>query len=185
MRDVRERLQRAWAWLLSFRRKSWTLRDYPLRWREFENSGFGAGGLAVPEGMTPVKCSVQILGWTTMHGHGNSRDEARADLEKFFARYAEAGKTLPRPGTYVEMEIASRAKVESYATLQKDFEQHILNVEWAFLTDQSSLGHFTLGQSKEDMYRSIEERYGVDVSDVEDGNLTKIFERIAAARRKR
>jgi hypothetical protein len=156
------------------------MRDYPLRWREFDNSDYEG-----PEQLRPVDFSLQILGWAVMQGHGATREEAAAKLEENLAYYVAAGNQLPRPGTYKPIEFASTQKIGRFAEIEADFLRNILDLEWAFLSDESSLWDFSQGDALDELYRRIEERYGVDVSDVEGGNLAKIFERIETAQKKR
>jgi hypothetical protein len=156
------------------------MRDYPLRWREFDNSQYKG-----PDRLRPVDFSLQILGWAVMQGHGATREEAASNLEESLTRYAAAGNQLPRPGTYKPIELASTENINQFAEIENDFIRNIVDLKWAFLGDESSLWDFAEGDSLDELYRKIEERYGVDVSDVEGGNMAKIFERIKATQRAR
>jgi hypothetical protein len=48
------------------------------------------------------------------------------------------------------------------------------------VTDESSLWDFHSEETNEEYHRKIMEVYGTDVSDIESGNLVRIFERIRA-----
>ena len=58
-------------------------------------------------------------------------------------------------------------------TLVTDFMKRILRTTSFLITDESSLWDFRT--RKKPVFDRIQKIYGVDVSDIEDGNLTKIF----------
>jgi hypothetical protein len=92
-----------------------------------------------------------------------------------------------------EFRFASTANIDRYEHLFRDFFIDVLDMDYdedaVFVSDLSSLSDFTThGQGpKSDKAEialwqtRIEETYGVNVSDIEGGNLVEIFERIAAA----
>ena len=63
------------------------------------------------------------------------------------AEKAKEGKKLPRPGTHVEIEFASRDRVDAHAELAEDFIRRVLNLDWAFVSDESSLWDFHQGST--------------------------------------
>jgi hypothetical protein len=95
---------------------------------------------------------------------------------------AKDGKKLPRPGTHVEIEFASRERVNAYAELAEDFVRRVLNLDWAFISDESSLWDFHSSDDNQDLVAKINEVYGVDVSDIQSAKLWQILDRIAASR---
>jgi muramidase (phage lysozyme) len=63
--------------------------------------------------------------------------------------------------------------------LKADFVRRVLDLSWAFLSDESSLNDFGPEKSNDFLVSKIREVYGVDVSDITSGNLAEIFERIS------
>ncbi len=162
-----------WAWLLSFRRKEWGLEDYPLRFQQFDNSGYQGSA-----DERPIDWTAQVVRWVAMQGYGTTREEALEDLHKGFARFKERGESLPRPGTYKPIEFASSERIDRFASIKEDFIAHILNLEWAFVSDESTLWDFSEADNLEIFYERIKSRYGVDVSAIEGARLVTIFERL-------
>jgi len=80
-----------------------------------------------------------------------------------------------------DFEFASQEKISRFGELQDDFVHEILGLPWAYLTDESCLGDITLSETNELLYAKIRERYGVDVSDVRDGNIAGILAKIQLA----
>jgi hypothetical protein len=114
-----------------------------------------------------------------MLGAGNTKQEALADLQRNFEEHKESSRKLPRPGTHVPIEFASSSRIDLHPELRADFIRRILDLPWAFLSDESSLGDFHAGDGNDFRVGKIREVYGVDVSDITSGSLTEIFERIA------
>jgi hypothetical protein len=115
-----------------------------------------------------------------MDGHAGSwRKPRRGDgesSEEFLA--LQVGEPLPRPGSYKAIEFAKSEKLEGYPEIEEDFVRHILDVEWAFLSDESSLWDFSSDDDLKELYERIRKRYGIDVSDIEGANLVATFDRI-------
>jgi hypothetical protein len=51
-------------------------------------------------------------------------------------------------------------------------------VDWAWISDESSLWDFHEDETNESLTDKIRHIYGVDVSDISSGNLANIFDRI-------
>jgi hypothetical protein len=119
-----------------------------------------------------------------MSGSGDTAHDARQELQNHFASVkAEKAKThnpLPRPGTRVPIEFTSREQISAHAELEKDFVRRVLDLEWAWISDESSLWDFHDGKTNEPLISRIRDVYGVDVSDIKSGNLSEILGRIAA-----
>ncbi len=170
-----------WKWVLSFRTRDWQLADYPIyvrRQRHDPDSPFDNNPRFKLQSYI-----ARVVDWPTMDGSGDSRQEALSDLRATFKlrkeNLAGEGKPLPRPGTNVPIQIASQERVNAHPELAEDFIQRILGLPWAFISDQSSLWHFHTGEDDDAMIAKIREVYGVDVSDIESGNLSEILDRIA------
>ncbi len=58
----------------------------------------------------------------------------------------------------------------------------MLGLGWAFVSDESSLWDFHTGETNKVLIAKIKDPYGVDVSDIESGNLAMILDRIATSR---
>jgi hypothetical protein len=126
------------------------------------------------------------VNWWVVSGGGNTKLEALQELEKSFATVkaerAKDGKKLPRPGTHAEIEFASRDRVDAHAELAEDFIRRVLNLDWAFVSAESSLWDFHSAADNQDLIAKINEVYGVDVSDIESAKLWQILDRIATSR---
>ena len=125
--------------------------------------------------------------WLDSYWGGNSPEEAMAELSSNFerakAKKLEEGEHLPRPGTTVPIEYASQDRVNLNAGLAQDFIRKVLELEWAWISDESSLWDFHMEETNDRLNSKILEVYGVGVSDIESGNLSEIFERIASKER--
>jgi hypothetical protein len=64
--------------------------------------------------------------------------------------------------------------------LADDFIRRVLNKDAVWISDESSLWDFHRQDTNAALVAKIREVYGVDVSDIESGNLADILDRIAA-----
>jgi hypothetical protein len=55
----------------------------------------------------------------------------------------------------------------------------VLGLDWAWISDESSLWDFHHDETNDALISKIDEVYGVDVSDIQSARLTEILERIA------
>ncbi len=69
-----------------------------------------------------------------------------------------------------------------HGDVAEHFTQSVLGLDWAWISDESSLWDFHTGETNMNLEAKIREIYGVDVSDIESGNLAQIPNRIAATR---
>ncbi len=162
-------------YLLSLRKNEWDLSDYPIRFHYFNTSDDESYGR-----LKPVPWSAQIINWWQMDGLGDTKEAAFADLKAKFQARKEEGGSFPRPGTGLPLEFASTERVSLHEDIAQDFFKRILDMNYAecWISDQSSLGDFHDEESNGHLHRKVWESYRVDISDIEDGNLVKIFERI-------
>lgn len=170
-------IKATWKYLLSFIKSDWSIRDYPLRYRYQDTSKRQDGST-----FSLIPWIVQIVNWWQMAGHGDTKEAAYADLARKIEHYKTSGKPLPRPGTGYPLEFVPCDGVRKYAHIAEDFFPKILNMkleEILFLSDQSSLFDFHLDNSNNKFCEKIKTIYGVDVSDIKNGNLLAIFQRIA------
>ena len=80
------------------------------------------------------------------------------------------------------LEFAPRQRVSAHPELAEDFIRRVLNLDWAYISDESSLWDFHGAGTNGALIARIEEVYGVDVSDIESAKLPEILERIAKER---
>lgn len=101
-----------------------------------------------------------------MSGAGESKEAALADAKRKFAERLSSGEKMWRPGTEPGITFASNEAVSQYPELRDDFIHNVLNLEWAWLSDDSSLWDFHTDEDNSHQYLKIGEVYGVDVSHV-------------------
>lgn len=157
---------------MSFLKKEWGLKDYPIRYFKMEHDSDGADN-----GKKYWKA--QILHWWIVMGSGATKKEAYQALAQEFEGYKQ-NDLLPRPGMRMLIEWASVAEIDMFPELEEDFLPHIIGISMhnCLLSDRSSIWDFMWVD--ETVYDKIQERYGVDVTDIEDGNIVEIFKRITA-----
>jgi hypothetical protein len=152
----------------------WNLDDYPIRvWSR---------PLTEPLQASRVKqlpWIALVINWPGMLGSGNSRQEALEDLRLCFERFKASKLSLPRPGAKVPIEFADRDRVDRHPALASDFVKRVLELDWAWISDESSLDDFHGDETNKRLIDRIRDIYGVDVSDISSGNLADIFDRIA------
>jgi hypothetical protein len=114
-----------------------------------------------------------------MAGSAISKPEAFEQLRRNFEHFKTTKPNLPRPGTKVPLEFAPSERVVRHSELTKDFVKRVLGVDWAWISDESSPADFHEEETNDGLVERIRHIYGVDVSDVPDGNLADIFDRIS------
>jgi len=160
-------------YLLSFTKTDWQLTDYPIRFRHFDVVETGGRLKQFP-------WSVQIINWWQIDGSGDTKQQAYADMQKKFGEFKSNGKPLPRPGTGLPLEFAPTDRIRFFDDIADDFFRRVLDLNYreCFISDESTLWDFHTEESNEHLHKTIWDAYRVDVSDIKDGNLVKIFERI-------
>lgn len=179
--SANEKLFAAWKLCLSFTKRDWELTDYPvvIREQKLEHDSERSPSRGVQQ-----RYLARIVNWWVMTGGGDTPDQAMGELVDGFGRMKDArlrdGRTMPRPGIKVPLEFAPSGRVHAYPELTDDFIQRVLGLDWAFVSDESSLWDFHTDGTNDVLNTKIKEVYGVDVSDVKSGNLAEILQRIAA-----
>jgi hypothetical protein len=154
-------------------KREWTLDDYPIRvWRRAVNERSHKSRLK------PLQWSADVINWPGLSGSANSRPEALEELRKNFDRSKAERSSRPRPGTKVPIEFAASDRVGQHSELAKDFVKRVLDIDWAWISDESSLWDFHENETNESISDKIRLIYGVDVSDISSGNLADIFDKI-------
>jgi hypothetical protein len=179
--DLRVRLSNqlcaGWKRFLSHFKRDWDLTDYPVVVREHEIDPTYTGTR-----LKQHRYSASIVNWGVMTGGGETEQEALEALEKNFTAAkivkAKGKRRFPRPGTHAPIELASRARVGRCPELEADFIRRVLNLEWAFISDESSLWDFHHAETNEELIAKIRKVYGIDASDIESARISEILERI-------
>lgn len=173
-----------WKYCLSFLKRDWSVGDYPIRIRKNQPLDFDLA-TAFPDAKTEAYLA-QIINWWALSGGGDSPEQAKAALADAFASFKaerlQDGIPLPRPGTSVPLEFASQERVNRHPELQRDFFHKVLELEWAWVSDETSLKDLSPEAGTSSLVEKIRAVYGVDVSDIESGSLAEILERIAGER---
>jgi hypothetical protein len=173
-------LHAAWKWTLSFCKREWNLKDYPIEVRTRDPDPAPR-----PSRLKTHRFVASIVNWW-LSGTGDTREQALEDLRRSFEWTKESreksGERLPRPGAKVPLRFASQERVNTHQELSDDFVHRVLGLPWAFISDESSLWDFHEDETNERLLTKIDEVYGVDVSDIESARLHEIFERIAKSR---
>jgi hypothetical protein len=175
---VVNQVRAVWKFCLSFRKRSWDFTDYPVSMRVQEQGTARHGSrFALP------RYVASIVNWH-LSGTGDSEAEALRSLQSIFAiaksEREEKGESLPRPGSRVPIEFASQDRVSAHRELAEDFIRRVLELEWAWISDASTLWDFCGEETNDKYYDKIKEVYGVDVSDIQSAKLCEVLERIAA-----
>lgn len=131
----------------------------------------------------PQRYMAFIVNWG-LAGSGDSEQDALRNLESIFeSAKAERQRTqqpLPRPGKTVPVQFASSERVNTHPELAEDFIRRVLELDWAWISDESSLWDFHANATNDALVAKIQEVYGVDVSDISSARLWEMFDRIAA-----
>jgi hypothetical protein len=179
---AKDRLLAIWKWSLSFRKRDWELSDYPVAFRHQE---------VVPTLATSRfkqhRYIAYIVNWHLTGGGDTPQgalDALRESFETVKRNRSVEGKPLKRPGTRVPLEFASQQRIVANHDLSEDFIRRILDLDWAWISDESSLWEFHSDETNEPLFAKIKQAYGVDVSDIEFARLSEILDRIAATRHK-
>jgi hypothetical protein len=172
-----------WKLCLSYRKRDWELSDYPVL---FRTQITGPASAYDSPRFKLHRHVASIVNWH-ITGCGDSRMEALQKLSSTFAavktKKKETGKPLPRPGTHVPIEFAPQDRINAHSVLSDDFIHRVLQLESAWISDESSLWDFSGDKTNDTYYARIKEIYGVDVSDIKSARLCEIFDRIVAVRK--
>src|SRR4029077_5526679 len=160
---VKNKIRAGWKWFRSLFKGDWEVSDYPIAVREQEIDPSTVGTR-----LKQHRYTAQIVNWWAISGGGDTKAEALQELHTMFgtikADRAKEGKQLPRPGAHVPIEFASRKRVDAHAELAEDFIRRFLNLDWAWISDDSSLWDFHSSDDNQELIAKINEVYGVDVS---------------------
>jgi hypothetical protein len=177
---AKNQLRAAWKFCLSLPKHDWGFDDYPVVMRKQEIDPTYSGTR-----LKQHRYAATIVNWYGLAGTGDTQRQACQALEKNFANAKaeriKSGKSLPRPGTRVPIQFAPKERVKAHPKLAEDFIHRVLNLDWAWVSDDSSLWDFHHDDTNDVLISKIKEVYEVDVSDIQSAKLSEILERIAAA----
>jgi len=174
---IRNQFCAAWKFCLSFFKRQWELRDYPLSIREQEIDPTYTGTR-----LKQHRYLAFIVHWG-MCGAGDTPAEALRELEAVFETAKRNRPRMPRPGTRVPVQFATQERVSAHPEVAADFIRRILGLKWAWISDESSLWDFHQEDTNDALHAKIKQVYGVDVSDIQSARLSEVLERIAASQR--
>jgi hypothetical protein len=168
----------AQKYILSFLKKpeTWRLEDYPVR--AYQQAVAKHSG---PVRLKPWIWVSEIVGWS-ISGGGDTKQEAIENLRKTFESNRATDPKLPRPGTEVPIKFASGDQISKHKELSEDFIHRVLDLPWAFISDESTLWDFHELENNDAYYARIQSAYGIDASNVPNANIANILEKIAAHR---
>jgi hypothetical protein len=176
-RNIAWQARALWTRLSSTFKHEWTMDDYPIRvWFQPTTESSNKSRLKA------LQWRADVINWPGMSGSANSRQEALGELRRNFDRFKATNPSLPRPGTKVPIQFAPKDRIDRHPELEKDFVKRVLEIDWAWISDESSLGDFHEDETNKRLNDKIRRVYGVDVSDISSGNLADIFERIAKSK---
>ena len=161
------------AWAKSFFKFRWRFDDYPV---DYIDQGECPPNL--PERLQHKRWRADLINWYVMSGSGETKEAALEDAKQKFAAQVASGEKLLRPGTGPGITFASNEAVSQHPSLRDEFINKVLNLEWAWISDESSLWDFHENETNDEYYARILEVYGVDVSDIDGAKLSLILERI-------
>jgi hypothetical protein len=178
---IKNQIAAIWKRGLSFRKRDWEMSDYPVVIREHEfNPDFSAPRFR------QHRYFAYIVNWA-ITGSGDTSDDAVGNLRSKFQsiknEWKLQGRPLLRPGTVGPIEFASQEWVAVNKELSEDFIRRVLNLDWAWISDESRLWDFHTNETNELLHAKIMEVYSVDVSEIESAKLSEILDRIAAERK--
>jgi hypothetical protein len=81
-------------------------------------------------------------------------------LLDYRSRKSEKQQEASSAGTHVEIDFASRERVDAHPELAEDFIRRVLNLDWAWISDESSLWDFHSCDDNHALVAKINEVYG-------------------------
>jgi hypothetical protein len=180
--NIRRQFFASWKFALSFLKKRWKLRDYPVQVvKQTENRKSGI----ISNSRKIQAYRADIVNWVGLSATGETPKNAIRNLAELFYGARMCRDAMPRPGTRVPIEFASQARILENSAMVEEFLKSVLGHEEAWISDESSLWDFALGDSINEYFEKIRDLYGVDVSNISNGNLADIIDRIAQSKQNR
>jgi hypothetical protein len=175
------RLLRAWCFVRSFFRRTWTLDDYPVVVRRLPRPAPDEQLPRPMRGLAPVPYLAFIDGLYVL-GFGNTAEQARAGLAENFRAYCANRSSLPRPGTKRPRGsmLVNHDRIRAHGSLRDDFIARVLRLDprQTFISDLSTLGDFL--EERAEYNRRTTLLYGIDLDALPDDKIITILDAIAA-----
>lgn len=175
------RISAIFKFVASFFKRDLLLDDYPIIIKDMGENLPDIGNLK------PVRWFACIYNWEQRFGAGDTKEEALARLQQSFYEYREAHERLPRPGvsstlvlSLIDEEKMRVSRSPDYMSMANEFFRRMdYDINVTFITPLSSLWDFFFDSDElAQVYEQIRQEYGVDVSDISDGNLFQILDRL-------
>ena len=174
-----DRARALWKFVLSFRKREWTIDDYPVKVTDY-------GPVEAKGRLKPSRWTAQIINWLHMRGDADTREGSLLELQRQLDAHLREQGSLPRPGTGRRLEVtfAAAERVEANYDLVADVVRRVIGMEPenCFVSDESTLWDFHQGEDNAEYFRKILLLYHVDVSDLDPPFLWAIAERIGERR---
>ena len=166
-------------WFLSYTKSTWDFDDYPIK-ISYEQRAF----------VTGKQWYANLENWGGMVTAAPSKEKVIERLKAEFESYKARNTHLPRPGTRVRIGFTSTKEVDKNRELAKDFfnkvltRNEILHTQVTFISDSSTLPDFQEFSRmipenyKQEIIMRTNSIYHVDITEIYDGPLYKIFELI-------
>ncbi len=161
------------AWAISLFKSRWRFEDYPI---DYIDQGECSPDL--PERRRHKRWRADLINWYALSGVGDTPKAALADARLKFAAHTASGEKIWRPGRGPGIVFASSESINLYPELRDDFIHKVLELSWAFTSDESTLWDFHEELDNSSLVLKVGEVYGVDVSHIENGNIAKILSQI-------
>ena len=174
---ILEKLKTQSLRVLSYRKSTWALSDYPIRVQHN------------PQAAPELAWCAQILEWHAPIGFGPTRQHALGELSSNFEQICAAlradGQPQPRPGVPVPLEFSETTRMEAHYALLEEFTPAVLGMPLAdlfFVSDLSSLHDFGDEADVERFLGLIRSHYGLAISPTDSLLLADILDRSQAGR---
>jgi hypothetical protein len=164
-------------YVISLIKNKWKFKDYPIKTWKLQ-----------PERDGTVRYMAGIINWRIMMSSGDTRKEALTKLELEFQKYADNHVVLPRPGAPERLKIqwAPTSQIDKYRDIANDFFDKVMSdyLKTLYLSDESRLSAYEppsaeeAKKQREETIRRTFVIYCVDITNLYDGPVYKVFESI-------
>ena len=162
-----------YKWLISFHKNTWEFEDYPIKTWKIQNA------------TQAIKYRAAIINWYGMIEDGETAEKAIENLKALFEKINN--RYVPRPGTKISLKLGTTELIDKYEEIAVDFFNKVLDLNYyeGFCSDHSALVYLEPSEDEEinkgfrnEIINKTHCIYKVDISDIYDEPLYKIFERI-------
>lgn len=156
-------IKRFYKLIVSPLKSNWSLRDYPIEFRQQEMLDLSETNL------TMYPWEARIINWYWMNGDGQTKKEAYLKLKEKFDTYKSEGRELPKPGHRMNLLFASIERIDSFDDEASLFFKEVFDMDYSgmFISDGSSMYDFCWSDdSLNEKQNIIQEKYGVKINDL-------------------